>query len=134
MDIPEGTTLEEFLGYVQDETRGPNAEVIPVYVDPIGLAEADKSMTSTFRGAQFEGVPLRTSLRLLLRQLDLTYTVRDGLLLITSTEQEDLLEIFPTDDAFQIAGHCLLALVAAAMGGVAAPLVCDLARGPRNAC
>jgi len=35
-----------------------------------------------------EGVPLKTTLRLLLKQLGLTYTVKDGLLTITSESSE----------------------------------------------
>ncbi len=127
IDLPDGTTLKEFLRYVQKETSGPNGEVIPIYVDPIGLSEADKTMDSTLRGVQLQGVALRTTLRLCLRQLDLTYGVRDGLILITSADAEDKLDIFPTDDPFQIAGHCLLALIAALLGGLAAPFVSDLA-------
>ena len=62
---------------------------IPIYVDPIGLQEAEKSMTSTVRNINLEGVALRVSLKLLLNQLDLTYTVKDGLLTITSTDSAD---------------------------------------------
>jgi len=132
IDFPDGTTFQDFLRYVQEETRGPNGEVIPIYVDPIGLAEAEKRMESKMRGVHLERVALRTSLRLCLRQLDLAYGVRDGLILITSRDAEDTLAIFPTDDPFQIVGHCLLALIAALLGGIAAPFVCDLARGPRG--
>jgi hypothetical protein len=40
----------------------------------------------------------------------------------------DQLSTNPYADPFQIVGHCLLALIAAALGGMAAPFVCDLAR------
>jgi hypothetical protein len=133
IDLADGTTLEDFLRYTRDETSGPNGDVIPIYVDPIGLAKADKTMDSRLRGVQLQGVELRTSLRLCLRQLDLAYGVRDGLILITSQDAAEFkLTIFPTDDPFQIVGHCLLALVAASLGGLAAPFVCDLARGSRS--
>ena len=78
-----------------------------------------------------EGITLRTSLGLSLKQLDLAFGVKDGLLVITSEESEEQLYPFPYDDPFQIVGHCLLALIAAGLGGVAAPLVCDLARTRR---
>ena len=58
-------------------------------MDPIGLAEADKNMGSTFLALDLEGVELRTSLPLLLKQLDLEYDVRDGLLVITSQESSE---------------------------------------------
>ena len=118
IDFPDGTTLEDFLKRVQEATRSPNGEVIPIYVEPIGLAEAEKSMKSTLEGVHLEHVALRTRLRLCLRQLDLAFHVRDGLLVITSQESDDELEVFPTDDYFQIVGHCLLSLVAAGLGGL----------------
>ena len=127
MRFPDETTLEEILKYIREATRGPDGRVIPIYVDPIGLQEAEKSMTSTVKGMDLEGVKLETSLRLCLRQLELSYVIRDGLLLITSQEDAETLINWPNDDAFQIVGHCLLALIAAALGGAAAPWVCDLA-------
>ena len=132
MRFPDDTTLEEVATYIQRATRGSDGRVIPIYIDPIGLQEAEKSMTSTVRGFDLEGVRLRTSLRLWLRQLDLAYVVKDGLLLITSRQSEDNELIFRLDDPFQILGHCMLALIAAALGGAAAPLVCDLARQQRG--
>ena len=41
------------------------------------------------RNLDLEGVPLRTTLKLLLDQLDLTYVVNDGLLRITSRESAE---------------------------------------------
>jgi hypothetical protein len=133
IQLTDGTTLDDFIKYVRDATRRPKGEVIPIYVDPIGLQEAEKSMTSPLQGVQFEGVALRTSLRLCLRQLDLAYVVRDGLLLITSQENEEALVISPNDDPYQLVGHCLLAICAAVLGGLAARPVCDLARSGRPA-
>jgi hypothetical protein len=43
---------------------------------------------------ELEGIPLRTSLRLLLRQLNLVYGVNDGLLIITSPESDLLSDGF----------------------------------------
>ncbi len=84
------TALADVVKYLKTSTRGPEfADGIPIYVDPIGLAEADKSMTSAVHGVEIEGVPLRTTLKLVLQQLDLTYVVRDGLLRITSSDSAD---------------------------------------------
>ncbi len=84
------TPLEDVLQYVKTSTKGPAfVDGIPIYVDPIGLAQVDKSMKSTVRDFQIEGVPLRTTLKLLLRQLDMTYVLSDGLLRITSNESAD---------------------------------------------
>jgi hypothetical protein len=130
MPFPQATSLERVLTYLRDATRGPDGKPIPIYVDPIGLAEADKSMTSPIKNLDLEDVELRTSLRLLLKQLELDYVVKDGLLLITSQETLEFRRGSIEEDPYQTAGHCLLALVAAALGGLAAPLVCDLARRP----
>jgi hypothetical protein len=131
MRFDEGTTLRNLLKYVRDATKGPDGKGIPIYVDPIGLQEAEKSTSSTFSEIDIDGVALRTSLGFCLRQLDLGFGVRDGLLVITSIESEDMLAAKPYDDPFQIVGHCFLALIAAGLGGVAAPLVCDLGRERR---
>jgi hypothetical protein len=121
MPFPEDTPLEDILKHIVAATRGPDGKGIPIYVDPIGLQEAEKSMTSTARGLEFEGVPLKTSLRLCLKQLDLSYCIRDGLLFITSSESESA--VTPVyQDPFLIFGHCALALLAAGFGGIVAPL------------
>ena len=99
MSFKEETPLEDVLKYVKPSTKGPAfPDGIPIYVDPIGLSEADKTMASTVRNIDVEGVPLRTTLKLLLNQLDLTYVVRDGLLRITSNESADRDEREETSD------------------------------------
>ena len=119
MRFPQETPLEDVLKYIQSATRGPDDKRIPIYVEPVGLQEAEKSMTSTV-AIELEGVALKTSLRLCLKQLCLSYSVRDGLLLITS---EESLTMPIYQDPFLIVGHCLLALLAAGFGGSAAPRV-----------
>ncbi len=88
MSFSEDTPLEDVLKYIKQSTTTPTYPGIPIYVDPVGLQEADKSMTSTVKNLDLEGVPLRRTLQLLLRQLDLIYFVEDGMLYITS-EQSD---------------------------------------------
>jgi hypothetical protein len=84
MVFAEGTALEDILKYIHPATTSRTYMGIPIYVDPIGLQEAEKSMTSTVRNMDLEGVPLRRTLQLLLKQLDLAYFVEDGVLCITS--------------------------------------------------
>jgi hypothetical protein len=55
-------------------------------VDPRGLADAEKTMSSTVRGLDLEGIPLKTTLRLALRQLGLASCVRDGVLMISTPQ------------------------------------------------
>ena len=97
-----------------------------MYVDPAGLEEAKKTMWSSV-AFDLDGVALKTSLRLFLKQLGLVYMVRDGLLLITSAESA----VTPVyQDPFLIVGHCLVTLLAAGLGGIAAPLVAGSRRKP----
>lgn len=82
------TPLGELIEYVKKATskdnKSPGIEIFP---DPTALSEADKLMTSTVRGLELEGVPLKTTLRHLLQQLDLAYIVKDGILNIYHPEE-----------------------------------------------
>ena len=89
MSFPNETPLEDLLKYIKQVTQGSNGPGIPIYVDPLGLQEADKTMTSPIQ-LDLEGVPLRRTLQLALKQLGLVYFVDDGILVITSEESEDL--------------------------------------------
>jgi hypothetical protein len=71
-----------------------------------------------------DGVPLRTTLSLCLKQLDLAYSIRDGVLVISSEEDDSPVY----EDPFLIGGHCVLAVLAAALGGALAPCVSGLRR------
>ena len=88
MSFEQDTTLEDLLDYIKKATtRGEAPLARRIYADPIGLQEAEKSMTSTVRGMDVEGVPLKTTLRLMLKQLDLAFIVKDGMLVINSLER-----------------------------------------------
>jgi len=91
MNFPNETPLEDVVKYVSQATQDEAAGLptgIPIYVDPVGLQDADKTMASTVT-FNMEGVPLKTALRLLLAQIGLTYHVGEGLLTITSTSADD---------------------------------------------
>jgi hypothetical protein len=63
---------------------------IPLYVDPIGLQEAERSMHSTVkRPPSADTLALGEHLRRLLDPLGLGYQVGDGFLMITSKESVD---------------------------------------------
>jgi hypothetical protein len=121
MHFVDETSLNDVVKFIKSATRGPDGKDIPIYVDPIGLSEADKNMLSTVRGIDLEGVPLKTALEICLERLDLKYEVRDGLLRITSAESEMHDPFY--HDSFMIVGHSLLALLAAGLGAIVAPLV-----------
>jgi hypothetical protein len=130
MRFDEETPLEDVFKSIRKATAGADGKGIPIYVDPIGLSEADKSIRSTVRYVGFDGVPLRTSLRAFLRQCDLAYRVQDGLVVITSEKSNDTSLRSAAPDSFQVVGHCVLALVAAGLGGLVAPIVSNAARKP----
>jgi RNA polymerase sigma factor (sigma-70 family) len=87
MSFPNETPLEDIIKYVKQATQGSSDSGIPIYVDPIGLQEADKSLTSTIR-IDLDSVPLRRTLQLMLSQIGLMYFVDDGILVITSQDSE----------------------------------------------
>ncbi len=120
MHFPNDTPLEDVLKYIRLETDARFGKAIPIYIDPIGLNFARQTMQSTVR-IDVEGAALKNSLQFCLNRLDLTYVVIDGFLMIT--EKGAPLPAY--EDPFLIVGHCLLALVAAGLGGVLAPLVAD---------
>jgi hypothetical protein len=70
---------------------------IPIYVDPIGLQETRRSMTSTVRRPPLEkGLTLREHLAYILKPLGLGFSVKDGFLMITSEDAvDDLLDEDP---------------------------------------
>lgn len=120
--FPEETPLDDVLEYIRNTAIGPDRRRIPIYVDPPGLTEAEKTLTSSVQ-IDLEGVPLRTGLTLLLRQLGLTYLVRGGLLEITS--ETSMSVPYELEDPYVVSAHCLLALIAAVLGGLLAPLVAE---------
>jgi hypothetical protein len=85
MSFADETPLEDVLKYIKAGTSGQNGTGIPIYVDIAGLQEAEKTLSSPVQ-IDLSGVPLKTSLRLLLKQLGLAYHVRDGVLIISSTD------------------------------------------------
>lgn len=89
MSFKNDTPLSDVIEYVRKSTSGPAfPDGIPIYVDPQGLQDADKTMASTV-SIDLHGIPLRTTLRLTLKQIGLVYQVQDGLLTITSTASTD---------------------------------------------
>ncbi len=97
MSFPNETTLGDVLKYIQSKTDCEELPGgIPFYVDPAGLATAEKTMTSPVT-IDLKGIPLATTLTLALHQLDLTYCVhKDGLIVIDSASDPSNPLIDPT--------------------------------------
>lgn len=85
MPFPQETPFSDFVKYVRESTKGPDFEDgLPIYVDPIGLVEAEKTMDSPIQ-INLVGMPLSKTLALALKPMGLTYTVDDdGLIVVTS--------------------------------------------------
>jgi len=84
MKFPNETPLEDILKYLREATRGANGGGLQIYVDPVGLQEAEKTLTSPV-SIDLEGIPLRRTLQLLLAQIGMVYKVEDGILFITAS-------------------------------------------------
>lgn len=106
MPFSNETPLEDVLKYIKSATAPPadakggdankpapteaatSSAELQIYVDPVGLQEAEKTVSSPIT-IHLEGVPLATSLELVLRQLGLAYYVQsDGILVIDSKGSE----------------------------------------------
>ena len=87
MTFPHETPLDDVLKYIKQATTTPTYSGIPIYVDPVGMQEAERSINSTIM-IDLECVPLRRTLQLMLTQLGLAYFVEDGILVITSQDSE----------------------------------------------
>jgi len=83
MNFPNETPLEDVLKYIKQATDSPAS----IYVDPIGLNEADRTMTSPV-SIDVDDVPLGRTLQLVLEQIDLVYFVEDGMIVITAAGRE----------------------------------------------
>jgi hypothetical protein len=84
MPFPQETPLEDVIKYLRGATQSPAfPEGLPIYLDPAGLTEAEKTPASPVT-INLRGVPLKQTLRLVLKQLGLRYIVKDGLMRITS--------------------------------------------------
>ncbi len=85
MNFPNPTPFEDIVKYIASATEDKAAGFangLPIYVDPSGLEEVESAMAATIT-INLEGIPLRTTLRLALRQLGLDYRVDGGVLLIS---------------------------------------------------
>jgi hypothetical protein len=90
MRFPTDTPLADVVKYIEDSTvdKADFPEGLSIYVDPLGLQDADKTMADTIT-INLKNLPLETTLDLVLKQLDLTYWVnKDGLLIITAASDE----------------------------------------------
>jgi hypothetical protein len=97
LSFPNETPLQEVLQAIQRATigKGKEGRGLAIYVDPIALRDAKKT-PGTKVTIELEHVPLRASLGLILKQVDLGFRVReDGILIISNRDEVDS----PMDEA-----------------------------------
>jgi hypothetical protein len=110
MGFATKTPFEDVLKYIKSATTGPRDHGIEIYVDPVALNEAGKTMKSPVT-LDLEGAPLSVTLGLMVKQLGLGYVVRDGLLKIGNASTVS------SATPFRRMGHYYWALLAAYCGG-----------------
>jgi RNA polymerase sigma factor (sigma-70 family) len=102
--FPDDTPLEDVLKYIKAATvQEPGLPGgLPIYLNPRGfngLGLSSEGMKSPIR-IDLEGIPLKTTLRLLLKQVDMGYVVKEGLVIIDALRSDEFLENDdPTQDA-----------------------------------
>jgi hypothetical protein len=81
--------LEEVLKFINKASTRPKDNVLPIYVDPVGLMEAEVKTNAPVSIESKKGESLKSSLGRLLKPVGLTYQVKDGLLTIISPVEVD---------------------------------------------
>jgi hypothetical protein len=94
MEFPKETALGDVLKYIRsstvDEATMPGG--IPIYLDPVALNDADKSLNDKIT-IDMKGIPLATTLDLILHHLGMMYELRpEGFLFITNPASNESLQ------------------------------------------
>ncbi len=120
LHFPHETPLSQVLRNIQETAENRDGEPFPIFVDPIGLSEAERSISSTLV-VDLDGVPLKHGLLACLKSLDLEFCVADGYLKITSPS--NIVRPPAGLDPYMIVGQCLFAMLAAVVGALASLVV-----------
>jgi hypothetical protein len=92
LTYPDGAPLKDVLKEFKQITTGkPKLPWgIPIYIDPVGLQEAERTMESPVRRPELAtSMTLGEHLRRVLEPLGLTCVIKDGFLMVTSTVSPD---------------------------------------------
>jgi hypothetical protein len=112
LHFPEETPLRDVIKAIHRGTigKGPGGRGLTIHLDPGGFRAADKSFDAPVT-IELEGVPVGTSLGLILRRLGLRFQVRDdGVLSITSREDSEgpqFIDEFEAIEGYQLALNAL---------------------------
>jgi RNA polymerase sigma factor (sigma-70 family) len=92
MPFAREVPLDFALRTIEQATRNRHPDgSIPFLVDAVGLKEVNRSLSSTIV-MDLEGVSLKTTLRLMLKQVGLAYIVKDGLVIVSSPKRLEPLQ------------------------------------------
>ena len=86
MSFVEETPLEDVLKYIKQATTTKRTRAYRSTWTPRASRKPGKTIDLTVKDLDLEGIPLKTTLRLVLKQLDLAYCVHDGVLIISSPQ------------------------------------------------
>jgi hypothetical protein len=90
VDFPfaDETPLSDVLAFIRKETRADGNKELPIYVDPAGLSEAERTLESAVR-LDVPGITLVKALELIVKQLSLRFYVQeDGIVVITAADAD----------------------------------------------
>jgi hypothetical protein len=123
LHFPQPTELKVVLGAICNTIREPLGKDPVFYASWYELHLRPEAWGSLLVTIDREDIPAKDGLRLILQQVGMAYRVQSGNIRIV----HDAYQPAPfADDPVMIAGHSLLALIAAVLGGVVAPLVADV--------
>ena len=89
--------LEDFFKQIQIVSQNQNNKALPIYTDPMGLQEADKSLAVAIE-ATTSRMPIQDRLKRALPPLGLDFFVKDGLITVTSAKTaREVLQANPQD-------------------------------------
>ncbi len=83
MPFPKKTPLDDVLQHIRRVAKkGPDDLGVPIYIDPLGLERAGRSLNSTVTIDE-KAIPLKDALTRVLASLSMAYIVKDDVLIIT---------------------------------------------------
>ncbi len=86
MNFPRSTPLRDVLRYVRQSTSVPNEPALPIYFDPVGIADTEKAQNAMV-SIDLNDIPLNDTLELVFEQAGLAHCIRDGLMFVSAPAQ-----------------------------------------------
>ncbi|MDR2754531.1 MAG: VWA domain-containing protein [Planctomycetaceae bacterium] len=84
LDLDENTTFEDLFNMIKDKNPGINIAIDPKGAGALGITSSSPVVREPMK---YNGIKLRSILRIILSEQDLTYCIKNEVLLITSEEE-----------------------------------------------